>query len=155
MKLDTFFEKFDQFADAPDAVAKMRELVLQLAVQGRLAEQDPNERPAIECIRYASRPLVDVAPDESIQTPAGWVVLPLGCLIASNTGGGTPSKANPDYWSGSIPWASVKDVHSDKYLISTIDSISEEGLKNSSSNLIPPGRLLVVTRMGLGKLGKL
>ena len=34
MKLETFFEKFDQFADAPDAVAKMRELVLQLAVQG-------------------------------------------------------------------------------------------------------------------------
>ena len=28
MKLETFFEKFDLFADAPDAVAKMRELVL-------------------------------------------------------------------------------------------------------------------------------
>ena len=33
MKLETFFEKFDLFADAPDAVAKMRELVLQLAVR--------------------------------------------------------------------------------------------------------------------------
>ena len=30
MKLETFFEKFDQFADAPDAVEKMRELVLAL-----------------------------------------------------------------------------------------------------------------------------
>ena len=38
MTLDTFFEKFDQFADAPDAVAKMRELVLELAVQGKLVE---------------------------------------------------------------------------------------------------------------------
>ena len=36
MKLETFFEKFDQFADAPDAVAKMRELVLQLGSAGRL-----------------------------------------------------------------------------------------------------------------------
>ena len=36
MKLETFFNKFDQFADAPDAVAKMRELVLELAVRGRL-----------------------------------------------------------------------------------------------------------------------
>ena len=34
----TFFDKFDQFADAPDAVAKMRELVLELAVQGKLSE---------------------------------------------------------------------------------------------------------------------
>ncbi len=152
MKLETFFEKFDLFADAPGAVAKMRELVLQLAVQGKLVDQNSDELPARDCIRKANKPIVDVAPDESIQTPVGWVALPLGCLIASNTGGGTPSKANPDYWNGSIPWASVKDVQSEKFLVSTIDSITEEGLKSSSSNLIPPGRLLVVTRMGLGKL---
>jgi type I restriction enzyme S subunit len=36
MTLDTFFKKFDQFADAPNAVAKMRELVLELAATGRL-----------------------------------------------------------------------------------------------------------------------
>jgi len=39
MTLETFFEKFDQFADAPNAVGKMRELVLELAVQGKLVEQ--------------------------------------------------------------------------------------------------------------------
>ena len=43
MKPESFFEKFDQFADAPDAVAKMRELVLDLAVQGKLAEHRPAE----------------------------------------------------------------------------------------------------------------
>jgi type I restriction enzyme S subunit len=43
MKLKTFFEKFDQFADAPDAVAKMRELVLELAVQGRLTSALPRD----------------------------------------------------------------------------------------------------------------
>jgi len=36
MKLETFFEKFELFADAPDAVTKMRELVLELAVRGCL-----------------------------------------------------------------------------------------------------------------------
>lgn len=36
MKLQTFFERFDQLADAPDAVTKMKELVLNLAIQGRL-----------------------------------------------------------------------------------------------------------------------
>ena len=50
MKLETFFEKFDQFADAPDAVAKMRELVLQLAVQGRLVDADPSDEPAVELL---------------------------------------------------------------------------------------------------------
>lgn len=36
MTLDTFFNKFDLFADAPNAVAKMRELVLRLAFSGGL-----------------------------------------------------------------------------------------------------------------------
>lgn len=37
MKLETFFEKLDLFADAPNAVAKMRELVLELAAAGQIA----------------------------------------------------------------------------------------------------------------------
>ena len=44
MTLDTFFEKFAQFADAPDAVAKMRELVLELAVKGALSERHASEQ---------------------------------------------------------------------------------------------------------------
>ena len=46
MKLETFFEKFDQFADAPDAVAKMREMVLELAIQGKLVVQACDDEPA-------------------------------------------------------------------------------------------------------------
>ena len=66
MTLETLFEKFDQFADAPGAVAKMRELVLELAVQGKLVEQRPKELSAKECIRKANKPLVEVALDDSI-----------------------------------------------------------------------------------------
>ena len=39
-----------------------------------------------------------------------------------------------------------------KFLDDTEDHITPEGLKNSSSNLIPPGRVIVCTRMGLGKV---
>jgi type I restriction enzyme, S subunit len=152
MRLEAFLQRFDELADARDALEKIGELVLQLAVQGKLVKQNPKEISALDCIRDANQPLIDVAVDRSIESPPGWVSLPLGCLIATNTGGGTPSKQNPSYWNGPIPWASVKDVKRDKYLTSTIDSISEAGLKDSSSNLIPPYRLLLVTRMGLGKL---
>ena len=44
MKLETFFNKFDQFADAPDAVEKMRELVLELAVKGALSERHASDQ---------------------------------------------------------------------------------------------------------------
>ncbi|MFJ6411342.1 restriction endonuclease subunit S [Terribacillus saccharophilus] len=65
-------------------------------------------------------------------------------------GGGTPSKSNLSFWNGSIPWASVKDIKG-RYLNATIDSITNEGLENSSATLANEGELLLVTRMAPGK----
>ena len=46
--LHPFFSRFDQFADAPDAVAKMRELVRTLAANGRLfGETESRECPTV------------------------------------------------------------------------------------------------------------
>lgn len=50
MKLDAFVEKFDCLADASNAVAKIRELVLQLAAQGKLVEQAPDDEPAAHLV---------------------------------------------------------------------------------------------------------
>jgi len=57
MRLETFFEKFEQFAETPNAVAKMRELFLGLAVRGMLVKQDPNDEPASELLKqiYAAK----------------------------------------------------------------------------------------------------
>lgn len=46
MKLETFFEKFEFFADTPGAVAKMREMVLELGVTGKLVPQNGQDSPA-------------------------------------------------------------------------------------------------------------
>ena len=51
MKLETFFEKFDQFAEAPNAVAKMRRLILELAVRGRLVAQNSDDESASELLK--------------------------------------------------------------------------------------------------------
>ena len=51
MTLETFFEKFDQFADAPDAVAKLRELVLDWAVRGKLVVQNVTEESASQLLK--------------------------------------------------------------------------------------------------------
>lgn len=65
-------------------------------------------------------------------------------------GGGTPPKDVVDYWNGSIPWATVKDFKSTS-LKATQDYITDAGLKNSSTNLIPKGHVIIPTRMALGK----
>lgn len=66
-------------------------------------------------------------------------------------GGGTPSKKVEEYWNGSIPWASVKDLKS-TVLDSTVDSITQEGVDNSATNVMPAGTIIVPTRMALGKV---
>ena len=42
---------FDRIAEAPDAVARLRRFVLDLAVRGKLVEQDPNDEPASELLK--------------------------------------------------------------------------------------------------------
>lgn len=74
----------------------------------------------------------------------------LGDLVEI-TGGGTPSKKVSEYWSGDIPWASVKDFKGFE-LEKTQERISQEGLDNSASNLIPAGSIIVPTRMAVGKV---
>lgn len=46
MNPQTFFAHFERLTDAPRSIARLRELVLQLAVQGKLVEQDERDEPA-------------------------------------------------------------------------------------------------------------
>jgi type I restriction enzyme S subunit len=85
----------------------------------------------------------------------GWEEKNLGDVLEKIVGGGTPSKSNLSYWNGKIPWASVKDLKEGEFVLTrTRDFITESGLSNSSSNLIPSGTLITSTRMGLGRVAK-
>lgn len=72
--------------------------------------------------------------------------------VVTFTNGGTPSKSKPEYWDGSIPWISGADI-SDSGEVKNRLTITELGLKHSSTNLITPDSLLLVTRTSVGKIG--
>ena len=82
-----------------------------------------------------------------------WQEVRLGDVLDKIVGGGTPSKENPSYWDGGdIFWCSVKDMSDDKFrILQTKDTITLDGLNNSSANLIPKGTVITATRMGLGR----
>ncbi|WP_439638178.1 restriction endonuclease subunit S [Spirulina sp.] len=71
--------------------------------------------------------------------------------IVTMKGGGTPSKKIESYWNGDIPWASVKDL-TGLILSKTQDYITQAGLENSSSNLIPAESIIIATRMAVGRV---
>jgi type I restriction enzyme S subunit len=82
-----------------------------------------------------------------------WPTVSLG-EVANLIGGGTPSKANTTYWSGNIPWASVRDMK-ERWLSSTEFSITDSGVRESATNVIPAGNVVIATRVGLGKVVQL
>lgn len=77
------------------------------------------------------------------EIPESWTVVKLE-KIAKLVSGGTPSKQRPEWWQGSIPWASPKGLKQPR-LWDTQDHITQEALENGSC-LIPAKTLLVVVR---------
>ena len=161
MKLETFFEKFDQFSDASDAVAKMRELVLEFAVQGSLTSPLPNDGtvPSVVEFRECAAALADSlglrSPKESVEVvkplfdvPSHWRWLALADIGAAQTGT-TPSKADHDAFNGDVPFIKPADI-----LSSSIDYSNESLTRlgaESGSRLAPKGSLLMVC---IGTIGK-
>lgn len=81
------------------------------------------------------------------EVPEGWEVVKIKHLVHI-TGGGTPSKNNPEFWKGNIPWVSPKDMKS-IFITDAEDSISEDAIQESATKLIQPNSLLIVVRSGI------
>lgn len=82
---------------------------------------------------------------------SGWPIVKLG-EVANFAGGGTPSRKVASYFGGSIPWVTVKDFKAD-IINETAITLTPDGLANSPSRIVPENTVLVVTRVGLGKVG--
>jgi type I restriction enzyme S subunit len=78
-----------------------------------------------------------------------YLAVPLDDLVTI-VGGGTPSKARPEYFRGRIPWVSPKDMKS-WHIDDSEDHITEEAIENSTTSLVQPGTVLVVIRSGILK----
>ena len=76
--------------------------------------------------------------------PEEWEVVRLGEVVKKARSGGTPLRSKKEYWNGSIPFALIEDLTaSGLYLYRTKESISEEGLRNSSAWIVPEGSILL------------
>ena len=76
----------------------------------------------------------------------------LGEITVDLIGGGTPSTSQPEYWDGHIPWMTSANL-AGRVISSGMRNITEKGLQNSATNIVPKGSLLISTRVGIGKVG--
>ena len=73
--------------------------------------------------------------------PEHWEVVKVGD-VAEIVSGGTPSRNEPIYWNGTIPWVKTGEI-SYKVISMTKEKITDEGLNKSSARIIPKGTLLM------------
>ena len=68
-------------------------------------------------------------------------------------GGGTPATSNEAYWNGNIPWIQSSDIVDGKLFgVEPRKYITQDGLKNSATQLIQKNSIAIITRVGVGKL---
>lgn len=116
-------------------VARIEELAAQISAAGALRHHAAEETEALWA-RSAS-----VIFDRVVKTHP---IRPLADMV-SIRGGGTPSKSDPFYWDGSVPWVTPKDMKV-RELHDAIDHISDRATKETAAKLIDPGAVLVVVR---------
>ena len=82
-----------------------------------------------------------------------WEQCKLDDIAKIKTGGGTPKTANPEYWSGNIPWIQSSDlVEGDIEHVNINKFINNNALKNSAAKLISRDSIALVTRVSVGKV---
>lgn len=82
--------------------------------------------------------------------PSGWCAATLNDVYQI-FGGGTPATSKPEYWGGETPWITSADIEGVR-TINVRKYVTDKGIENSTTTKAPKDSLLVVTRVGLGKI---
>lgn len=147
---------------------ELKNSILQLAIQGKLVPQRPEEGNAEELYKQIQaekqklikegkikkeKPLPPITDNEKpFEIPASWKWVRLG-EIGSWASGATPSRSNSDYYNGTIPWLKTGDLN-DSYITDTSECITELALFKTSVRLNPIGSVLIAMYGAtIGKIG--
>ena len=72
--------------------------------------------------------------------------------IANVQAGGTPSRTKSEYWNGDIPWVKISNINS-KFVTEYDETITNDGLNNSSAKYFSKGTILYTIFATLGRVG--
>lgn len=163
-------DAFDVLAEAPNGIARLREMVLQVAMSGRLVRQDPNDATVDDVVRSLETRYVDVAAqlrtrkakplpalvetDFPHEIPPTWRWMRLqdvGVIV----GGGTPASGDSTNFTteGGHPWitpADMREYTQGKWIARGGRNLTDRGLQTSSAQLMPRGSVVFSSRAPIG-----
>ncbi|MEX2167679.1 MAG: restriction endonuclease subunit S [Pirellulales bacterium] len=170
MNAARLMQHFERISEVPDAVPRLRRFILDLAVRGKLVEQDPKDEPAAELleriraekarlvkegkIRSARALEVSKEDSERFQIPVTWTWCRLS-EVGAIVGGGTPPSADADNFTNGgsgTAWLTPADLgkHTGLYVSHGARDLTPQGLRSSSATLMPKGSVLFTSRAPIG-----
>ena len=153
-------------------VKKLRELILELAVRGKLVPQDVNDEPASVLLEKIvaekeqliadkkikkQKPLPAITDEERpFELPSGWEWSRFPEL-ASYSPGKTPSTKNAEYWGDCVnndyPWVSIADMKHYQVVDKTVKRVTEKASKESfKKDLVKAGTIIMSFKLTVGKI---
>jgi len=167
MDAQQFLAEFGHIASAPEGIAQLRVLILNLAVSGKLTIQNDNEHSALLFEKIAiehdrllskgnfkeNKKLRNEEIKQPWPLPSNWQWTRFAELC-SFSAGRTPSRKEGKYWNtGDYPWFSIADLIHGQHIVKSSETISQiardEVFKKPP---VPAGTLLMSFKLSIGKL---
>lgn len=162
MNAARLIECFDRIAEAPDAVSRLRKFILDLAVRGKLVEQDTNDEPASALLNKISRCVNrfcewDIKADGSVpfNVPAGWGWSRVGLITTKTGSGSTPRGGQSVYAKQGIPFLRSQNVYNDGLKLDDVAFIDATTHQKMNGTSVKSGDLLLnITGGSIGRCCK-
>jgi hypothetical protein len=149
-------------------IKKLRELILELAVRGKLVPQDPNDEPASELLKRIAaekaelvkqgkikkqKPLPEISEDEKpFELPVGWDVIRLGEIAAKIGSGSTPKGGQSTYVSSGVPFLRSQNIWNDGLRLDDVVFINSETHSQMDGSQVEAFDILLnITGASLGR----
>lgn len=159
MNTNLIMKHFDRISEAPDAVARLRHFILDLAVRGKLVEQDPSDEPAAELLKRISR--ITGRPPEvkrgrcdafPFVLPGSWEWSRLGAITTKTGSGSTPRGGQAVYQANGIPFLRSQNIYNDGLRLNDVAYIDNATHVKMRGTAVEPGDLLLnITGGSIGR----
>jgi type I restriction enzyme S subunit len=167
MNPELLLAHFDRISDAPDTVPRLRGFILELAVRGKLVDQNPNDEPSSRLMKKieTARDRLGLAEgitnqgtggfangDVPFEIPPNWIWVQLGDLCSKTGSGSTPRGGKSVYLNKGVPFLRSQNVHDDSLRLDDVAYISHETHEKMSGTAVRPGDLLLnITGGSIGR----
>ncbi len=172
MNNERLLAHYEKIADAPDAIARLRRFILDLAVRGKLVPQDASDEPAsgllkrivkekarlVKAGEFRDRLALPVVgeDDTPFNVPATWLWVRFSSIV-NFSAGRTPSRHDPSFWNtGDHAWVSIADMEDGQVIAATKETVSERARERVfGSEPEAPGTIIMSFKLTIGKIARL